>query len=763
MKKNKTSWSKTRKIIAVVLTFAVLLSSLGVGLTVFADSAKKVIYTDDYKIEKISNPTHGEGEADGIVAGGDRMNSYSWAMEERNGYLYIGTNRNLLGEVIDDFAKLLTSKGLTYDQVWDLVDVITNGEIPRYQDEEMSPMIIRLDPETGEVKVIFQDEVGVDAGYRVAINYHGDLYFGSMNKDGGTRLIRVDEEENVEPVYTSGGNTSMRAAAVYNDKLYFGGLDGRISDEETQGKYNKIAVMEMNPENPKEWNRVADFTDFIDYADDQLYAGAGGAVWDLVSYNGDMYMFLGTSKGFVLFKGHEAKEGEKANKYGWNWTEVIGKNSEYNMGMAPTPEGYDTGDGMSAGLIASLASPVIYNDKMYFGTFDYSLRVVLTAVQGLMTMVFNPDNAPSLKEIFGPMYTTLNAPQKFYCMDKDGKITEVDGLNSKIENTTNEYIWRYAIYNDKLFVTIFDSTPLYNYVTKLSNGDLLRMDEEEFRNQINHIVEALKSLSGVDLGIPNDVFIKMLEKPTKTVAELLGKPANVENTLKLINALEKIEDALKKIEGIFGKLPLAETRKAGDLLGTVKALMSKIDLEGLRMYLEICQLMQENIQGFDLYVSEDGENFEPVVLDGFGDKFNYGGRTIVSTSHGLYIGTANPYYGTQVWRLTEIDEEVTFPGHTDPETSTDDTDAPSEPESESTTVDETTATDDAQVPEDTTATDDKTPSDDAAASDDADAAEGEADKAPDDVATGDSMKFASVAAAAVIAAGAVTVLRRKRK
>ena len=47
-----------------------------------------------------------------------------------------------------------------------------------------------------------------------------------------------------------------------------------------------------------------------------------------------------------------------------------------------------------------------------------------------------------------------------------------------------------------------------------------------------------------------------------------------------------------------------------------------------------------------------GVNFETVTDDGFGDRYNYGGRSLVSTPYGLYIGTANPFYGAQLFRLT---------------------------------------------------------------------------------------------------------------
>ncbi|MBT8419655.1 MAG: hypothetical protein KJO08_02210 [Gammaproteobacteria bacterium] len=47
--------------------------------------------------------------------------------------------------------------------------------------------------------------------------------------------------------------------------------------------------------------------------------------------------------------------------------------------------------------------------------------------------------------------------------------------------------------------------------------------------------------------------------------------------------------------------------------------------------------------GFDLWRTWDGENWLPVTKTGFGNPFNYGCRNIVSTPHGLFICTANPF------------------------------------------------------------------------------------------------------------------------
>ncbi|MCL6583641.1 MAG: hypothetical protein K6U11_08370 [bacterium] len=55
------------------------------------------------------------------------------------------------------------------------------------------------------------------------------------------------------------------------------------------------------------------------------------------------------------------------------------------------------------------------------------------------------------------------------------------------------------------------------------------------------------------------------------------------------------------------------------------------------------------ISGFDLWKTRNGVQWYPVTMNGFGDKFNIGARTMVSTPVGLFVGTANPYYGAQVW------------------------------------------------------------------------------------------------------------------
>jgi hypothetical protein len=47
--------------------------------------------------------------------------------------------------------------------------------------------------------------------------------------------------------------------------------------------------------------------------------------------------------------------------------------------------------------------------------------------------------------------------------------------------------------------------------------------------------------------------------------------------------------------------------------------------------------------GADLWRTADGENWLPVTRQGFGNPYNWGIRNLVSTPHGLFVGTANVF------------------------------------------------------------------------------------------------------------------------
>jgi hypothetical protein len=101
---------------------------------------------------------------------------------------------------------------------------------------------------------------------------------------------------------------------------------------------------------------------------------------------------------------------------------------------------------------------------------------------------------------------------------------------------------------------------------------------------------------------------------------------------------------------------------------TILEVLSESESADVEMQ-QMVQMLQtvnfNNPSGFDLYVTEDGVNIQPVTRDGgfgeifggTGDRYNYGARTLVSASTGnLFLGTSNPFYGCQVWKISVVPE-----------------------------------------------------------------------------------------------------------
>jgi len=55
------------------------------------------------------------------------------------------------------------------------------------------------------------------------------------------------------------------------------------------------------------------------------------------------------------------------------------------------------------------------------------------------------------------------------------------------------------------------------------------------------------------------------------------------------------------------------------------------------------ETLMQRFSGFDLWRTADGVRWVPVTTNGFGNRFNYGVRTMASTPHGLFVGATNPF------------------------------------------------------------------------------------------------------------------------
>lgn len=95
-----------------------------------------------------------------------------------------------------------------------------------------------------------------------------------------------------------------------------------------------------------------------------------------------------------------------------------------------------------------------------------------------------------------------------------------------------------------------------------------------------------------------------------------------------------------------------------DNLDSVLAYFDQADKDGRSTFLRILDQLLDvedyyrlTHAGADLFKSPNGVDWYPVTLDGFENPRNYGWRTMVSAPDGyLYLGSANPSEGAQVWR-----------------------------------------------------------------------------------------------------------------
>lgn len=158
---------------------------------------------------------------------------------------------------------------------------------------------------------------------------------------------------------------------------------------------------------------------------------------------------------------------------------------------------------------------------------------------------------------------------------------------------------------------------------------------DEYKDEIDKLVDA-----GELLKATADAYKQILNiYKNKAVEEL---KAMVDEGIDALNA--KYDEL--KLEFMAAMMKLQELEEQ------LKETVENIDWEGLSMYLYINNAVVNDDWGFDLYRTNDGENFQCITKDGFGDKYNYGCPSFLSTEEGLYIGTCNPFYGGQLYLLS---------------------------------------------------------------------------------------------------------------
>ena len=735
------------------------------------DASGAVTYNagNGYSFEKLSHPTVGTSQPDGIVDyqgdgavavpgadgntannEGDRGQSYTWAAASYGDWLYVGTCYAAMGNTLTLMDSTLgdsfdaETMRLTLEALFNGTFFYGQQKEDGTADKDSGGILVKINTKTGETKLLLSESLnGVGPLFRNAVSYKGKLYFcGSVRTNGGKSglpaVYEIDPKtDKWKPVYQGlssmqdygaaykqGISTGIRGMCVHDGQLVISNVG-----KDAAGKFVSTILTSSDPSKGQgSFTEIANSDKLFNYPairyQDSIY---GGAIWDMVSYNGHLYATICTGtpenapddnsmQSFAMVCGDKNADGS------YTWTPIVGDQetdgAKYCFGIDP------------ARTRSGAANLIVYNDYLYIG--EYNDEEI-----ALERILFNKSNSDeSGKSSMGGVdcsFVNANLEQSvnIYRMDKDenmelvvGDRTDmfpeggISGLTSGFGRNENQYIWRMQKFDGKLYIGTFDTASLLEPIGQFSNGDIIDMTPEEWDSQVQRLRDLLDHL--LDKNSPDDPIVPvntLADDDSNEAVEVDDEKTEVvEGFGDLSDALEdatgdlcdqaatmsedfeddaayvqkidseiayfksfadQYQDMLDSYESLKQQYEDAYgTELPGDIQDAFDKLLSEENLKKLQSVLTCMYYLHDAERGFDMYVTEDGVNFTTLTTNGFNDPYNHGLRTFAVTNQGLCLGTANPFYGCQVWiQRKENSENPVEPGTPDPTEPTD----PSQP------------------------------------------------------------------------------------
>ena len=730
-----------KRITALALGAALLTAT---ALPAFAEGTQKITYNaGNYTFEKISHPTKGTMSADGIVDyigdgavnvitdpsdpnynAGDRGQNYSWSAVAYGDWMYVGTCYSAMGNTLTLMQNILGDK-FDKDVMEAGLKAMFNGTFYYGHEDgaDSGGILVKVNTKTGETKLLMSNSLNHMAPlFRNAIAYNGKLYFcGSVHVNGKSGLPSVYEidpkDDSYKAVYVGlssmqdygaaykkGISTGIRGMCVYNGKLVI----SNVFADATTGKSGATILASSNPS--EGFTVIASQGDLFDYPAytyrDSIY---GGSVWDMVEYNGHLYVSIctgteenapddNTMQSFAIVRGDENADGT------FTWTPLIGDqekdSARYTFGIDPER------------TRSGAANLIVYKDHLYIGEYNDE-QIAMERI------LFNKTGEGSDGSLGGVDCSFVNANLEqsvnLYRMDKDENIEllvgdattmfpngGISGIGSGFGHNENQYIWRMEVYDGKLYIGTFDTSSLLEPIGQFSNGDIIGMTPEQWATQLQYIKELLELLYEKNNTNPVDTYEMQATPETATpetamymddmavevedsfaseaadltdmmeiAPDVLGNDTEMgvlssENSVEdRITSLQDFSDYYETMLDQYEQLA-AEYDLGDDLKDAFEKLLNQETWDKIKSVLVCLHYMRTASRGFDMYVTSDGVNFETLTTSGFGDPYNHGLRVFAVTNQGLCMGTANPFYGTQLWiqRKTETKPQPTAPAAT---------------------------------------------------------------------------------------------------
>ena len=647
-----------KKITSIALSATLVVTSSAMAFASEKVDTVATFISDDgtYLAEKISHPQSGVKTNDGIVdyigngsltdtptetSKGDRAQSYSWSAIGYGDYMYIGTCANAMTQTLNFMGSVL---GNSFDDkvMKAALNAMFNGHFFIEEEDGVDPkgVLLKLNTKTGEVKLIMSKELtGTNCNFRNAVEYKGNLYFcGSIN--GIPSVYRIDPKtDEFECVHQSlsladfaqahkaGISVGVRGMCVFNDMLVVSmvGLDGAY-----------ICATDT-PTDKDSFKIVADMDDLFNYPAYRYYDSIyGGSVWDMVEYNNSLYVTLCTGtpdnkpddnsmQSFAMVRANVDDEGN------WSWTSVVGDeayDSKYTYGINPNR------------TRSGAANLYVYDGYLYIGEYNDE-QIALEDILFSKNCDFVNAN---LEQSVNLYRMNENEDVELVVGDADEMFPDgsLTGIGSGFGRNENQYIWRMQEFDGKLYIGTFDTSSLLEPIGQFTNGDLLRMSKEEWASQIDY----LKTLIAL---LKNKNDSETVDAANDLVSDIENLEANLDS--------EASEDFTEEYQAVLDALNELSEQLPEDVLVACTSLINEKTLKSMTSFLKCAGYLAKAERGFDLYTLDKDLNVETITINGFGDPFNHGCRVFAVNDNGLSIGTANPFYGTQVWNLSAIENE----------------------------------------------------------------------------------------------------------
>lgn len=666
----------------MLLSAALVVASVS-SLTAMAasDTTSGTTYQQkSFTANKITHPENGLKAPDGIVdyignstvtdeitGVGDRAQNYAWSAIGYGDWVYIGTCPNAMTQTLNFMDTVLGNK-FDKEIMTATLNAMFNGAFFTAEEDGGDPkgILVKVNTKTGEVKLLMSKATtNTNVQFRNVVELNGKFYFcGSVNglptvyqvdpaTDEYKKVYQSIEQADFYKAYQMGISVGIRGISTFENKLIISlvGLEGAYICESD------------NPEDPDSFKVIATMSDMFNYPayryQDSIY---GGSIWDMAAYNGSLYVSIctgtpenkpddNTMQSFALIKG------DRDDNVKWTWTSVIGDkekdNAKYTYGIDPER------------TRSGAANLCVYDGYLYIGEYndeEIALeRVLFDQSCGFMNSnleqsvnLYRMDENEEIQLVVG------DADEMF----PDGGLT---GLGSGFDRNENQYIWRMQVYNNKLYVGTFDTSSLLEPIGQLTNGDLLKMTDEEWQSQIEYIkvlaelilnkykTPQLPVAAPATLSISRDDARNMAKSVNNAGKISRATAANAENVIELAQEIENTADEKASEEFIATYTELSKASK--DMTIPIGEIIDKIfteeNIAKMTSFVKCAAYMSTAERGFDIFTLDSNLNVKTVTTNGFGDPYNHGCRTFAVTDDNLIVGTANPFYGTQIWTLSD--------------------------------------------------------------------------------------------------------------